>query len=97
MGLRRAEGATRFDIFFQFLWEGILIGLTGAVLGTIVAMILAVVRAQMDPSVLLEVSWPWGTIFNSTLIVTIGAALASAGPAWSVSGVDPASLLSERR
>ena len=97
VGLRRAEGATRFDIFFQFLWEGILIGLTGAVLGTIVAMILAVVRAQMDPSVLLEVSWPWATIFDSTLIVTIGAALASAGPAWSVSGVDPASLLSERR
>lgn len=97
VGLRRAEGATRLDIFFQFLSEGILIGLTGAVLGTIVAMILAVIRAQMDPSVLLEVTWPWGTILDSTLIVTIGAALASAGPAWSVSGVDPASLLSERR
>ena len=60
-------------------------------------MILAQIRVEIDPSVLLEVAWPWRTIFDSTLIVTLGAALASAGPAWSVSGVDPASLLSERR
>jgi hypothetical protein len=97
VGLRRAEGATRLDIFFQFLFEGILIGLAGAILGTITAMILAQIRVEIDPSVLLEVAWPWRTIFDSTLIVTLGAALASAGPAWSVSGVDPASLLSERR
>lgn len=97
VGLRRAEGATRKDIFLQFLFEGVLIGLIGAVLGTLVAMALAVIRAELDPSVLLSVTWPWSTIFESTLIVIAGAAIASAGPAWSVSGVDPAGLLSERR
>ncbi|OUU20087.1 MAG: hypothetical protein CBC13_11390 [Planctomycetia bacterium TMED53] len=97
VGLRRAEGATRFDIFRQFLWEGLVIALFGAVLGTLMAMGLAEIRVWLDPSALLAVTWPWGTIFESVLIVSIGAALASAGPAWSVSGVDPAGLLSEKR
>ncbi len=97
VGLRRAEGATRFDIFRQFLWEGLAIALFGAFLGTLVGMGLAEIRVWLDPSALLAVTWPWATIIESVLIVSLGAAVASAGPAWSVSGVDPAGLLSEKR
>ena len=97
VGLRRAEGATRIDIFSQFFFEGLLIALLGALLGAAVGVGLAEIRVRIDPSELLEVVWPWWTIMKSALLVTAGAALASAGPAWTVRGVDPALLLSERR
>ena len=97
VGLRRAEGASRADIFWQFLWEGVLISLVGAILGSVTGVVLATMRATLDPSAVLSASWPWSTIYEAMLIVIVGAAIASAGPAWSVSGTDPALLLKEGR
>ncbi|MEE2857087.1 MAG: ABC transporter permease [Planctomycetota bacterium] len=97
VGLRRAEGATRADIFWQFLWEGVLISLVGAALGMLVGVLIATIRANLDPSAVLTATWPWGTIFKAILIVVTGAAVACAGPAWAVSDTDPAILLREGR
>jgi len=97
VGLRRAEGATRADIFWQFLWEGVLISLVGAALGMLVGVLIASVRANLDPAAVLTATWPWGTIFKAVLIVVSGAAVACAGPAWAVSDTDPAILLREGR
>ena len=97
VGLRRAEGASRADIFWQFLWEGVFISLVGALLGSVAGVSFASLRVALDPAAVLSASWPWITIGESSLIVLAGAALASAGPAWSVSGTDPAVLLKEGR
>jgi putative ABC transport system permease protein len=97
VGLRRAEGASRADIFWQFLWEGLLISLVGAVFGCFIGVSFAELRAALDPAAVLAATWPWSTIGESLLIVMIGAALASAGPAWSVSATDPALLLRDGR
>ncbi|MEC9477442.1 MAG: ABC transporter permease [Planctomycetota bacterium] len=97
VGLRRAEGATRADIFWQFLVEGICISLVGAILGSMVGVALATLRATLDPAAVLAATWPWSTIVEAMAIVIVGAAVASAGPAWSVSGTDPALLLREGR
>ncbi len=97
VGLRRAEGATRADIFWQFLWEGILIALVGGILGALTGVMIAELRANLDPAAILTASWPWQTIIESLLLVTGGSAIACAGPAWLVSDVDPASLLRDRR
>ena len=97
VGLRCAEGATRADIFWQFLWEGVLISLVGAALGMLVGVLIASIRANLDPAAVLTAIWPWGTIFKAVLIVVSGAAVACAGPAWAVSDTDPAILLREGR
>ncbi|NRA75836.1 MAG: FtsX-like permease family protein, partial [Planctomycetes bacterium] len=87
----------RADIFWQFLWEGVFISLVGALLGSVAGVSFASLRVALDPAAVLSASWPWITIGESSLIVLAGAAVASAGPAWSVSGTDPAVLLKEGR
>lgn len=97
VGLRRAEGATRADIFWQFLWEGVLISLVGAILGVGVGVLVAHLRAGLDPSAVMTATVPWKTAIEAVLIATTGAAIACAAPAWAVSDVDPALLLREGR
>ena len=97
VGLRRAEGATRADIFWQFLWEGVLISLVGALLGVVAGVCIAHLRAGLDPSPVLTATWPWQTAFEALLISIGGAALACAAPAWAVSDVEPAILLRDGR
>jgi putative ABC transport system permease protein len=40
IGIRRAVGATRRDILYQFLWEAVIIGMIGGILGIITGFIL---------------------------------------------------------
>lgn len=74
-----------------------LISLVGAALGMLVGVLIASIRANLDPAAVLTATWPWGTIFKAVLIVVSGAAVACAGPAWAVSDTDPAILLREGR
>ena len=97
VGLRRAEGATRADIFWQFLWEVVLISLVGSILGVGVGVLVAHLRAGLDPSAVMTATLPWKTAIEAVLIATTGAAIACAAPAWAVSDVDPALLLREGR
>ena len=92
IALRRAEGASRGAIFGQFLWEGVSVALIGWFLGVIVALALAHVRAALDPFTIMTVGMPWFEIGRSGLILSGGAIVASAYPAWRASSYHPMSL-----
>lgn len=93
VALRRCEGAMRRDIFLQFFWEGILLALVGTVLGTLMGMLIATIRAELDPSALITVDWPWSAIARAGVLVLLGSTVASIGPAWAASGAAPVLLL----
>lgn len=92
IALRRAEGATRLDVFTQFLCEGWLVAVVGLVLGVVVGMLLAHLRVWLDENVLMAAIVPWREIGRSGLILTAAALLASAYPAWWVTRFHPMSL-----
>lgn len=92
IALRRAEGATRWDVFTQFLCEGWLVAVVGLVLGVVVGMLLAHLRVWLDENVLMAAIVPWREIGRAGLILTAAALLASAYPAWWVTRFHPMSL-----
>jgi len=93
IALRQAEGARRGDIFRQFLAEGLLLAAIGIALGLLVGMLLAKIRADLDPSALMTVIWPWRSAAEGALIILVGALVAAAWPAWSASRHAPVELL----
>jgi len=93
VALRRCEGATRLDIFLQFLWEGVLLAAFGTILGVVIGMILAQIRAELSPAALVTIDWPWLSILKAAVLVLIGSTIASIGPAWIASGSAPVALL----
>lgn len=92
IALRRAEGAPRSMVFWQFVWEGVSIGILGWLLGICAGMALATVRAALDPFTIMTVGWPWPEIGQSGVILGIGAIVASAYPAWRAASYHPMSL-----
>ncbi|MEM7167723.1 MAG: FtsX-like permease family protein [Planctomycetota bacterium] len=92
IALRRTEGASRSDIFWQFVWEGMSIAVIGWVLGILAGMLLAHARAALDPFTIMTASWPWLEIAQSGAVLGVGAILASAYPAWRASSYHPMSL-----
>lgn len=93
IALRRAEGATRADIFVQFVVEGTLLAILGFVIGLVCGLTLAEIRVALDPNVAVEARLPWGDAARAGVILTLGAVVASAYPAWRASLHDPMSLL----
>ena len=49
IALRRAEGASRGDVFAQFFWEGMIVVVIGLALGLLCGMALAITRASARP------------------------------------------------
>jgi len=97
--LRAALGATRWDLFFQFLTESSALAVIGAAVGVAIAeVIVKAVVAIMPPSTLpseadIQISLP---VLVFTLIATVLAAVVfGCAPAWQASGVDPNSALKE--
>ncbi|MBN2577677.1 MAG: FtsX-like permease family protein, partial [Pirellulales bacterium] len=56
IGLRRAVGATRRDVFFQFLTESLTVTFLGMFLGTLLGWGIAVVLSNVSPMPVV-VSW----------------------------------------
>lgn len=92
IALRRAEGATRGDVFRQFLWEGVLVGICGLVLGCIAGMALAWLRVRLEPGVAAAFTWPWDAVLRATWVLVLGALAASTYPAWRAAGQAPMTL-----
>lgn len=93
IGVRRALGATRGDIFRQFLVEAGLLGLAGAVLGLVLAAagLWLVRQSPADYAPLAQMDWP---MLGLTLALSLGASLlAGLLPAWFAAGVTPARQL----
>ena len=89
IGIRKAIGATRRSILFQFLCESSVIGLLGGGIGILLAVILtAVVNAVLMPA---AVSWP---IVAVAVIVSGGVGvIAGLAPAFRASKLDPIEAL----
>ena len=89
IGIRKAIGATRRSILFQFLCESSAIGLLGGTIGIILATLLtAVINAAVMPA---SVSWP---IVLIAVIVSIGVGIvAGVLPAYRGARLDPIEAL----
>ena len=91
IGLRMAVGARRRDVFVQFFTEGLVLILTGCVLGTL--LVLACVP------VLNQLSYPIGAMtylwapFACAVLVGLVSAFT---PAWRAGSIDPMDALSVR-
>jgi putative ABC transport system permease protein len=89
IGIRKAIGATRRSILFQFLCESSVIGLLGGAIGIVLAVILtAVINAVLMPA---AVSWP---IVAIAVVVSAGVGvLAGVAPAYRGARLDPIEAL----
>ena len=90
IGVRRALGATRRDIFTQYLVEAGMIGIAGGALGLCLAMIgLWAVRQQ--PTTYAEYVHFDGSMLLITIVLTVVASLlAGLLPAWRACQITPA-------
>jgi putative ABC transport system permease protein len=97
--VRASLGASRWDLFIQFLIESLVLAGIGGVLGVLLAEALVRgVMAIIPPNIVtseaqIEISLP---ILFFTLITTVVAAVGfGCAPAWQASGADPGDALKE--
>lgn len=89
VGVRRAVGATRKRIFFQFLAESSVVGLVGGVLGVGLSLLglWAIRQAASDLSL---VTYMDGQMLSLSVLVALCASCAAGVmPAWKLSAVPP--------
>jgi putative ABC transport system permease protein len=90
IGVRRALGATRRDIFTQYLIEAGTIGITGGALGLIVSMIgLWAVRQQPTPYAE-YIHFDATMLFSTVALTVLASLLAGLLPAWRACQITPA-------
>ena len=90
IGVRRALGASRRDIFLQFLVEAGTLGVAGAVLGLGLAW-LGLWAVRQNPAEYAQLAQLDGTMLLATFALSIGASvLAGLLPAWRACQVTPA-------
>lgn len=90
IGVRRALGATRKDIFVQFLVEAGALGLAGGALGVLLAWggLWLVRQSPNSYAALVQMDWP---MLGLSLALALAASLlAGLLPAWRAAGITPA-------
>ena len=102
IGILKSMGATKRSIWFIFTFEGVLIGIVGAILGTLLGLFLCwslrtwlpisipsdVYQIEKLPA---EVSWPFVAFVNAASLVICW--LATLYPAWRASTLRPVEAL----
>lgn len=89
IGIRRALGASRKDILFQFVVEAMLLGLCGAIAGMILGY-LAVLHLAEDTS---QMTFSWWVVAGSILIALVTSFLFALYPAWQAAKLKPVEAL----
>ena len=89
IGIRRALGASRKDILFQFVVEAMLLGLCGAIAGMILGY-LAVLHLAENTS---QMTFSWWVVVGSVLIALITSFLFALYPAWQAAKLKPVEAL----
>ncbi|MBP5430669.1 MAG: ABC transporter permease [Elusimicrobiaceae bacterium] len=89
IGIRRAIGASRKDILFQFVVEAMLLGLCGSVAGMILGY-MAVLHLAEDTS---QMTFSWWVVALSVLIALVTSFLFALYPAWQAAKLKPVDAL----
>ncbi|MDR3388019.1 MAG: ABC transporter permease [Rudaea sp.] len=93
IGLRRALGASRRDVFTQFLVESAVVGISGGILGlALTALGLVAVRALYDQYKTVA-QLDWSMIAVTVVLAIVSAILAGLYPTWRACHVQPAAQL----
>jgi putative ABC transport system permease protein len=90
VGVRKALGARRVSIMWQFLVEAITLSLVGGLMGILIGLLLAWVIAAASPLPFAIAGWSLALGLGTTFL--IGAFFGS-WPAWKAAGFDPVEAL----
>ena len=96
ISLRRALGASRRDVFSQYIVEAGVIGLAGGLLGVAMTWLgLQGIKSLYGELEFISrlVAMDWPVIFAAIVLAIIAALAAALYPTWKASGVHPASQL----
>jgi putative ABC transport system permease protein len=95
IAVHRAEGATRRDVAVQFLAEGGVLSLLGALVGWGVGCGLAELRVRLEPTAGVRWAFPWNEAWVALAVSVVVGVLACVMPARRAAGMSPAEALSD--
>jgi putative ABC transport system permease protein len=91
IGVRRALGASRLDIYRQFLAEAAMVGLAGGVLGLVLTMLgMLGLRLVFEPQIARLAHLDMSLVLLTLLLAIVATVLAAFYPTWRAAQVQPA-------
>ncbi len=90
VGVRKALGARRLGIMWQFLVESVTLSLVGGMIGIVIGLLLAWVIAQLSPLPFAIAGWSVLLGLGTTFLI---GAVFGTYPAWKAAGLDPVEAL----
>jgi putative ABC transport system permease protein len=90
VGVRKALGARRVSIMWQFLVEAITLSLVGGVIGIIIGLVLAWAISLVSPLPFAVAGWSLVLGLGTTFVIGAGF---GTWPAWKAAGFDPVEAL----
>jgi putative ABC transport system permease protein len=86
IGIRKALGATRREILWQFLFESVTVTFIGGVIGMVIGGSLAFIVGALTP---IDARVPLGGIIAALGMATVAGVLFGLWPAWRAARLDP--------
>jgi putative ABC transport system permease protein len=90
IGIRKALGATRREILWQFLFESMTVTVIGCLIGMAIGASGAFLVAQLTP---VQASVPISAIVAALLMAAVAGILFGLWPAWRAARMDPVEAL----
>ncbi len=90
VGVRKALGARRVSIMWQFLVEAITLSLVGGMIGILIGVVLAWAIAAVSPLPFAVAGWSLALGLGTTFLI---GAVFGTWPAWKAAGFDPVEAL----
>ncbi len=98
VGLKKALGATRLRILFDFFLEGVFLALLSGIAGLILVLLLAgAVNSLPMPTMFSGLPIKWGMLCAATGALGLVAVLSALPPAWQAAQLTPVEALRQER